>query len=156
MKRTLYEMFGVPRDADQALIDRAYEALSSRLKDGVARGNADAVNESILLKDGYQILSDAARRVHYDATLDGRKNRIAFFPADTRSRSKLGIETVILLVLVAVLGAIVYRELTKEMEVVRIEHQQAVAVARGKMNGPAQAKSPAPAAAQNSSDEEKQ
>jgi curved DNA-binding protein CbpA len=140
MKRSLYEMFGVPRDADQAQIDGAYEGLNGQLKARLARGDADAANESILLKDGYRILCDPARRAHYDTTLEsGGTSKITFFPEDRKARSKLGIETIVLIVLVTVLGGIVYRQLTKEMEVVRLEHQQAVAVARARMNAPARA-----------------
>ena len=145
MKRSLYEMFGVPREADQAQIDSAYEALDSQLKGRAARGDADAANESILLKDGYEILTDPARRAHYDASLTGATSKIAFLPEDSRSRSKLGVETLVLIVLVAVLGGIVYRQLSKEMEVVRIEHEQAVAVARARLNAPVQANVTAPA-----------
>ena len=145
MKRSLYEMFGVPREADQAQIDGAYEALNSQLKARVARGDADAVNESILLKDGYRIFSDQARRAHYDTTLDdGATSKITFLPEDIKARSKLGVESIVLIVLVAVLGGIVYRQLTKEMEVVRLEHQHAVALARAKMNAPVQARVAAP------------
>jgi curved DNA-binding protein CbpA len=156
MKRSLYEMFGLPRDADQTQIDSAFEALNVRLKPGVMRGDSDAVNDSILLKDGYQILSDPGRRAHYDSTLDGAKSGIAFLPEDTKMRSRLGLETMVLIVLATVLGGIVYHQLTKEMEVVRIEHQQAVSVKRAQYNSPAKPSAPVAAATPEKDDTESQ
>jgi curved DNA-binding protein CbpA len=148
MKRTLYEMFGLPRNADQAQINSAFQALNLRLATAVNRGEPDAVNESILLKEGYGILSDPARRTHYDATLDGNKGRIAFMPEDTKSRSKLGIETMILTVLAGVFGGIVYHQLNKGMEAVRVEHQQAISVKRAQLTAPVAAGPQAAIAAQ--------
>jgi hypothetical protein len=51
-------------------------------------------------------------------------------PEDTKARSKLSIETMVLAVLVAVLGGVLYHELNKGMEAVQAEHRQTMLVKR--------------------------
>lgn len=129
MKRSFYEMLGIARDADQARIDIAYNQANARLNSGTARGAAEAAIESRLLQDGYQILSNPEQRARYDAKLAEAEQdvKIMLYPDDSYGRRRLGIGTVVLVILSAVLGTIVYRNLSVKMDEVRIEHVQSVA-----------------------------
>jgi len=129
MKRSFYEMLGIARDADQARIDIAYNQANARLSTGTARGATEAVIESRLLHDGYQILSNPEQRARYDAKLAEAEQdvKIMLYPDDSYGRKRLGIGTVVLVALSAVLGTIVYRNLSVKMDEVRIEHVQSVA-----------------------------
>jgi hypothetical protein len=129
MKRSFYEMLGVARDVDQAGLDAAYAQATARLSSGASRGAADAMLEARLIRDGYQILSDAEQRARYDAKLLEAESeaKVTLFPDDSYGRRRLGIGTVVLLVLSSILGTIVYRNLSMKMDEVRVEHVQAVA-----------------------------
>lgn len=129
MKRSFYEMLEIPRDAGQAGIDIAYRQATARLSNGTSRGATEAVIEARLLQDGYQILSDPEQRARYDAKLLAAETevKITLFPDDSYGRRRLGIGTVVLVVLSSILGTIVYRNLSIKMDEVRVEHVQAIA-----------------------------
>ena len=122
-------MLGIGHDADQAQIDAAYAQANARLSAGNLRGVTEAVMEAQLIRDGYRILSSPQQRARYDAKLleaePGAK--LMIFPDDSYGRRRLGIGTVVLVALSAVLGTIVYSHLSLKMDEVRIEHVQAVA-----------------------------
>lgn len=122
-------MLGIGHDADQAQIDAAYAQATARLSAGNLRGVTEAVMEAQLIRDGYRILSSPQQRARYDAKLleaePGAK--LMIFPDDSYGRRRLGIGTVVLVALSAVLGTIVYSHLSLKMDEVRIEHVQAVA-----------------------------
>lgn len=122
-------MLGIGHDADQAQIDGAYAQATARLSAGNLRGVTEAVMETQLIRDGYRILSSPQQRARYDAKLleaePGAK--LMIFPDDSYGRRRLGIGTVVLVALSAVLGTIVYSHLSLKMDEVRIEHVQAVA-----------------------------
>ena len=122
-------MLGIGHDADQAQIDAAYAQATARLSAGTLRGVTEAVMEAQLIRDGYRILSSPEQRARYDAKLleavPGAK--LMIFPDDSYGRRRLGIGTVVLVALSAVLGTIVYSHLSLKMDEVRIEHVQAVA-----------------------------
>ena len=122
-------MLGIGHDADQAQIDAAYAQATARLSAGNLRGVTEAVMETQLIRDGYRILSSPQQRARYDAKLleaePGAK--LMIFPDDSYGRRRLGIGTVVLVALSAVLGTIVYSHLSLKMDEVRIEHLQAVA-----------------------------
>ena len=122
-------MLGIGHDADQAQIDAAYAQATARLSAGNLRGVTEAVMETQLIRDGYRILSSPQQRARYDAKLleaePGAK--LMIFPDDSYGRRRLGIGTVVLVALSAVLGTIVYIHLSLKMDEVRIEHVQAVA-----------------------------
>ena len=128
MKRSFYEMLEIARDADQARIDIAFRQATARLSSGTARGATEAVIEARLLHEGYQILSNPEQRARYDAKLLEAEQdvKITLFPDDTYGRRRLGVGTVVLVILSAVLGTIVYRNLSVKMDEVRVEHVQAV------------------------------
>ncbi|HUO44581.1 MAG TPA: hypothetical protein VMT94_06675 [Burkholderiales bacterium] len=130
MKRSFYEILGVAHDADQARLDAAYEAAVARLNVTTSvRGTAESVAEMKLLRDGHQLLSDHEQRVKYDAKLaaDASGIQLMFFPDDKKSRRKLGIQTVIFAALAATLTGIVYYQLTKKMDEVKTDYNQALA-----------------------------
>ena len=122
-------MLGIGHDADQAQIDAAYAQATARLSAGNLRGVTEAVMETQIIRDGYRILSSPEQRARYDAKLleaePGAK--LMIFPDDSYGRRRLGIGTVVLVALSAVLGTIVYSHLSLKMDEVRIEHVQAVA-----------------------------
>ena len=139
MKRSFYEMLGVPHGADQAQIDTAYTLMTARLSSNTSvRGTAEAVSEISLIRDGYRILSDPARRAKYDAKLSAAESgvQLIFFPEGSGARRKLGLETLIFAVLTAVFGGIVYWQLTYKMDEVRIEHTKSIERQRGEQNRP--------------------
>ena len=122
-------MLGIGHDADQAQIDAAYAQATARLSAGNLRGVTETVMETQLIRDGYRILSSPQQRARYDAKLleaePGAK--LMRVPDDSDGRRRLGIGTVVLVALSAVLGTIVYSHLSLKMDEVRIEHVQAVA-----------------------------
>jgi hypothetical protein len=129
MKRSFYEMLDVARDANQATIDVAFNQAKARLSSGASRGATETLIEEGLLRDGYQILSNPEQRARYDAKLVAAETdvKIVLFPDDSYGRRRLGIGTVVLIALSAVLGSIVYKNLSVKMDEVRVEHVQAVA-----------------------------
>ena len=129
MKRSFYEMLGVPHDADKAQIDAAYAQLTAKLSTSTnVRGTTEAMTELELIRDGYRILSDPKRRSMYDAKLHAAETgvELMFFPEGSGARSKLGIETLIFAALASVLSYIVYHQLVRQVDEVRVEHVQTV------------------------------
>ena len=62
MKRSFYEVLRVPHNADTSQIDTAYALATEKLKSSSLRGTGEAAIEAQLIRDGYQILSDPAKR----------------------------------------------------------------------------------------------
>ena len=100
MKRSFYEMLGIARDADQPRIDIAYRQAKAAHSRG---GSGDAK------------LAEAEQEVE-----------ITLFPTDRYGRTRLGIGTVVLVILSSILGTIIYRNLSVKMDEVRVEHVQSV------------------------------
>lgn len=72
-KKTLYDILGVPTDANAIDIGLAYEKRSEELQRAVPHdGSAEA-----LLHEAYEVLSDASRRAAYDASLVTAAERAA-------------------------------------------------------------------------------
>ena len=128
MKRSFYEMLGISRDADQPRIDIAYRQAKAQLGAGASRGASEAVMQAKLLDEGYKILSDPDQRARYDDKLAQAEQevKITLLPTDPYGRRRLGIGTVVLVLLSTVLGTILYRNLSVKMDEVRVEHAQAV------------------------------
>lgn len=150
MKRSFYEMLGVPHDADKAQIDAAYAQATAKLESSTnLRGATDAVTEMNLIREGYRILSDPAQRARYDGKLaaDASGVKLIFFPEDKSSQRRLGLETVIFAALTGVFGAIVYWQLTRKTEELHIENVQAVAKQKDQKARPATAEKAQPDAA---------
>src|SRR5215468_8932117 len=66
-----YDVLGVARPADRNIIRAAYRALAKRYHPDVATGAKDkAAARFRRIQEAYEVLSDARRRVEYDAQLD--------------------------------------------------------------------------------------
>ncbi len=146
MKRTFYDMIGVPHDADQATIDAAYSAVMERLNDGIKRGAADATTEAQLVRDGYQILSDAAKRARYDAKLAAESSgvQLVFYPEDKGAQRKLGVQTVVFALLATTFCGVVYWQMTRKINEVRADYDSVVVRKQAVQNTPPIIEAPPP------------
>ena len=66
MKRDPYEVLGVPRDADETQIKKAFRKLARELHPDVNKHDPDAEEKFKEAAEAYEILSDAERRSIYD------------------------------------------------------------------------------------------
>jgi molecular chaperone DnaJ len=66
MKRDPYEVLGVPRDADERGIKKAFRSLARELHPDVNRHDPEAEEKFKEAAEAYEILSDAERRAVYD------------------------------------------------------------------------------------------
>ena len=66
MKRDAYEVLGVPRDADERQIKKAFRTKARELHPDVNRHDADAEEKFKELAEAHEILSDAEKRSVYD------------------------------------------------------------------------------------------
>jgi molecular chaperone DnaJ len=66
VKRDAYEVLGVPRDADERAIKKAFRALARELHPDVNRHDPEAEEKFKEAAEAYEILSDAERRATYD------------------------------------------------------------------------------------------
>jgi molecular chaperone DnaJ len=65
-KRDAYEVLGVPRDADDRAIKKAFRTLARELHPDVNRHDPEAEEKFKEAAEAYEILSDAERRATYD------------------------------------------------------------------------------------------
>ncbi len=146
MKRTFYEMIGVQHDADQATIDVAYTQVMERLNEGIKRGASDATMEAQLVRDGYQILSDPAKRVRYDAKLSAAESgvQLMFFPEDKGAQRKLGVETVVFALLATTFVGVVYWQMNRKINEVRADYDSVVVRKQAVQNAPTVIEAPPP------------
>jgi len=61
-----YAVLGVPRDADESTIKRAYRQLARRHHPDVAEDKAAAEHRFKEINEAYEVLSDAQKRANYD------------------------------------------------------------------------------------------
>jgi molecular chaperone DnaJ len=66
MRRDLYEVLGVARDADERAIKKAFRALARELHPDVNRHDSEAEEKFKEAAEAYEILSDGERRATYD------------------------------------------------------------------------------------------
>ena len=66
MRRDPYEVLGVPRDADDTEIKKAFRALARELHPDVNRHDPEAEEKFKEAAEAYEILSDSERRATYD------------------------------------------------------------------------------------------
>ena len=66
MRRDPYELLGVPRDADEKQIKKAFRALARELHPDVNRHDPEAEEKFKEAAEAYEILSDADRRAVFD------------------------------------------------------------------------------------------
>ncbi len=146
MKRSFYDMLGVAHEADQATIDAAYTQVMARLNDAIKRGADDANMEAQLLRDGYQMLSDPAKRARYDAKMaaDATGVKLMFFPDDKRAQKKLGIQSVVFALLATTFVGVVFWQMNRKINEVRADYETVVARKQADQNKPLVVNSPPP------------
>jgi molecular chaperone DnaJ len=66
VRRDAYEVIGVPRDADDTEIKKAFRGLARELHPDVNRHDPDAEEKFKEAAEAYEILSDSERRATYD------------------------------------------------------------------------------------------
>jgi molecular chaperone DnaJ len=66
VKRDAYEVLGVPRDADERAIKKAFRSLARELHPDVNRHDPEAEEKFKEAAEAYEILSDTERRATYD------------------------------------------------------------------------------------------
>src|ERR1700733_6963780 len=64
--RDYYEVLGVPRDADETTIKKAFRRLARELHPDVNSHDPDAEEKFKAAATAYEILSDSERRATYD------------------------------------------------------------------------------------------
>ena len=128
MKRSFYEILRVPHDADQATIDAAYAREMQRVNDDIRRGAADAAMEGQLVRDGYQMLSDPAKRARYDAKLSAAEHgvQLVFFPDDKGAQRKLGMQTVVFALLATTFVGVMFWQMNRKIGEVRADYETVV------------------------------
>ena len=67
MEKDFYAVLGVPKDADDAAIKKAYRKLARQYHPDQNQGNAAAENKFKEIGEAYAVLSDAEQRQQYDA-----------------------------------------------------------------------------------------
>ncbi len=65
-KRDYYEVLGVPRDADDAALKKAYRTLAKKYHPDTNQGNPEAEAKFKEASEAYAVLSDADKRRQYD------------------------------------------------------------------------------------------
>ncbi|RKD32144.1 molecular chaperone DnaJ [Lacrimispora algidixylanolytica] len=74
-KKDYYEILGVPKDADDAAIKKAYRALAKKYHPDTNSGDAVAADKFKQASEAYSVLSDSDKRRQYDqfgsAAFDG-------------------------------------------------------------------------------------
>ena len=65
-KRDYYEVLGVPRDADEAALKKAYRVLAKKYHPDTNQGNPEAEAKFKEASEAYAVLSDPEKRRQYD------------------------------------------------------------------------------------------
>ena len=65
-KRDYYEVLGVPRDADEAALKKAYRTLAKKYHPDTNQGNPEAEAKFKEASEAYAVLSDPEKRRQYD------------------------------------------------------------------------------------------
>lgn len=69
-QKTYYEILGVPKDADERTIKKAYHKLAKQYHPDRNPDNKEAEEIFKSVNKAYEVLSDADERAHYDYTLE--------------------------------------------------------------------------------------
>jgi curved DNA-binding protein CbpA len=84
-KKTLYQVLQVQANAPQEAIKEAYDARLAALGDGAT---PEAAAERVILREAYELLSDAARRRFYDDKLREERFRALSSGGEEESRPR--------------------------------------------------------------------
>jgi len=133
-KASLYQMLGVEPTATAEQIAAAYQQALAQLKPALQRGEAEAINQARMLKEGYFVLSDAGRRAKYDAALalESAPAVPTMLAHEGRWKSQQRTFAAMLALIVAVGGAIAYFRFADRVDATNYEYREAVERERAK------------------------
>lgn len=66
MRKDYYKILGVPRDADEAAIKKAFRKLAKQYHPDTNNGNAEAEKKFTEINEAYSVLGDEEKRKEYD------------------------------------------------------------------------------------------
>lgn len=121
-KPDLYEILGVPENASEAWIDRAFGAARERLEQNTKLDASKRQAELRLLENAHETLSQTESRAHYDAELEKRREAAASGGVAARLRL-----VVVLMVLVALAGGSWYWQQRREEQRIQVERERVAA-----------------------------
>jgi curved DNA-binding protein CbpA len=85
MKEDLYEILGVPHDADESEIRTSHRTLVKKYHPDAGTGSSS--ERFCAIQDAYDTLSDAGRRAEYDRSLGRRERTFARSASSVRFSS---------------------------------------------------------------------
>jgi curved DNA-binding protein CbpA len=116
MKKSLYDLLRVPRDASNDEIKEAYAKQVARLPSEAS--SSEATDHSKFYKDAYDILSNPVRRKQYDESLAEKAEPQVIF---VEENSGLDLKVVALIGILVLAGGWYYLDHSREMERLKIE-----------------------------------
>ena len=73
MRKDYYKILGVPRDADEAIIKKAFRKLAKQYHPDTNGGNLEAEEKFREINEAYSVLSDEGKRKEYDENKQGKQ-----------------------------------------------------------------------------------
>lgn len=124
MANTLYDLLEVSQSASADAIAAGYKRLHAQHAELAAKGDEDATNRMIALREAFTTLSEPGRRQRYDDSLAARDCEVAAEPA--------GRPFVKLIVIACIVGffGITYKKYQATQETARLEAERVVAAAK--------------------------
>lgn len=116
MKKTLYDLLRVPRDASDEEIKEAYAKQIARLQSETS--STDATDHNKFYKDAYDILSNPVRRKQYDESLADKAAPQVIFVEESRG---LDLKLIALIGILILGGGWFYLDHSREMERLKVE-----------------------------------
>lgn len=124
MANTLYDLLEVNQSASADAIAAGYKRLHAQHAELAAKGDEDATNRMIALREAFTTLSEPGRRQRYDDSLATRDQEVETEPA--------GRPFVKLIVIACIVGffGITYKKYQTAQETARLEAERVVAAAK--------------------------
>ncbi|WP_170291324.1 DnaJ domain-containing protein [Dechloromonas hortensis] len=124
MANTLYDLLEVSQSASADAIAAGYKRLHAQYAESAAKGDEDATNRMIALREAFTTLSEPSRRQRYDDSLAARDQEVEAEPA--------GRPFVKLIVIACIVGffGITYKKYQTAQETARLEAERVVAAAK--------------------------
>ncbi|GEM_PF-4054388 len=116
MKKTLYDLLRVPRDASNEEIKEAYAKQTARLQSEAS--SIDATDYSKFYKDAYDILSNPVQRKQYDESLAEKAEPQVIFVEENRG---LDLKVIGLIGVLILGGGWYYLDHSREIERLKVE-----------------------------------
>ena len=86
MRKDYYRILGVPEDADESTIKKAFRKLAKQYHPDTNNGNPEAEKKFREINEAYSVLSDEGKRKEYDESRQNRQN--SFGENETQSTRK--------------------------------------------------------------------